>query len=156
MVFANRYHPSCLQVNFNLGDLRALRNGLFDTCRARDIGIIVRTPLAAGFLTGQIGASDTFAPSDHRRRYSTEARQRWIDAVQRLRPVFDEAPQATPAQNAIRFVLSYPVVSTVIPGMMRVSDVRDDLGAARLPRLQDRQRDAIETIYDQMFHQGAA
>jgi aryl-alcohol dehydrogenase-like predicted oxidoreductase len=156
LLFATRYHPACLQVNFNLSDLRALRNGLFETCRARDIGVIVRTPLAAGFLTGQLGVSDTFAASDHRRRYGAEMRARWIDAVRRLRPVFDDAPHATPAQNAIRFVLSFEAVSAVIPGMMRVSDVREDLGTARLPNLQKRRRHAVEAIYAQMFYQGAA
>ena len=156
LLFATRYHPQCLQVNFNLGDLRALHNGLFETCRARDIGVIVRSPLAAGFLTGQLGVSDTFAATDHRRRYDAEMRARWVEAVRRLRPVFDDAPHATPAQNAIRFVLSFEAVSMVIPGMFRVSDVLEDLGAAGLPRLDASRREAVEAIYEQLFYQGAA
>ena len=156
LLFARRYHPGCLQVNFNLGDLRALRNGLFDTCRARDIGVIVRTPLAAGFLTGQLGVSDTFSASDHRQRYGAAMRARWTEAVRRLRPVFDDAPRATPAQNAIRFVLSFGAVSAVIPGMMRVSEVREDLGTAGVPRLDAGRRQAVEAIHDQVFGQEAA
>jgi aryl-alcohol dehydrogenase-like predicted oxidoreductase len=156
LLFATRYHPACLQVNFNLGDLRALHNGLFEMCRARDIGLIVRTPLAAGFLTGGLGVSHTFAATDHRRRYDAEMRARWIDAVERLRPVFDDVPHATPAQNAIRFVLSFAAVSMVIPGMVRVSDVREDLAAAGLPRLDERRRQAVQMIYDEVFQQGAA
>jgi aryl-alcohol dehydrogenase-like predicted oxidoreductase len=156
LLYAQRYHPQSLQVNFNLGDLRALHNGLFEVCRARDIGVIVRSPLAAGFLTGQLGVSDAFAATDHRRRYDAKMRARWIDAVQRLRPVFDDAPRATPAQNAIRFVLSFASVSAVIPGMFRVADVREDLGAAGLPRLDPSRRDAVEAIYQQVFYQGAA
>jgi aryl-alcohol dehydrogenase-like predicted oxidoreductase len=156
LLFATRYHPGCLQVNFNLGDLRALRNGLFDICRARDIGIIVRTPLAAGFLSGQLGVADTFAASDHRRRYGADVRARWIDLARRLQPVFQDAPQATPAQNAIRFVLSFAAVSSVIPGMMRPSEVREDLATARLPQLHRRQRDSVEAIYNAVRHQGAA
>jgi aryl-alcohol dehydrogenase-like predicted oxidoreductase len=151
LLFATRYQPAFLQVNFNLGDLRALRNGLFSTCLERGVGVIVRSPLAAGFLTGQLAVSDTFQASDHRRRYGAEMRARWIDAVRLLRPVFDDAPDATPAQNAIRFVLSFQAVSAVIPGMMRVFDVREDLGTARVPRLQKRQREAVEAIYDQVF-----
>jgi len=156
LLFAARYQPAFLQVNFNLGDLRALRNGLFDACREQGIGVIVRTPLAAGFLTGQIEASTSFAASDHRRRYGVDVRARWADAVRRLRPVFDDAPQATPAQNAIRFVLSFEAVSAVIPGMLRVSDVREDLRAAGLPRLDASRRQAVEAIYDQVFRQEAA
>jgi aryl-alcohol dehydrogenase-like predicted oxidoreductase len=151
LLFAARYHPSFLQVNFNLGDLRALRNGLFEACRAQGIGVIVRTPLAAGFLSGRIDAADTFAVSDHRRRYSTEMRTRWTEAVRLLRPVFDDTPGATPAQNAIRFALSFDVVSAVIPGMMRVSDVREDLGTSRLPRLREDQLRAVEVVYERVF-----
>jgi len=156
LLFATRYHPQSLQVNFNLGDLRALHNGLFQTCRARDIGVIVRSPLAAGFLTGRLGVSDTFAATDHRQRYDAQMRARWVEAVRRLRPVFDDAPHATPAQNAIRFVLSFEAVSMVIPGMFCVSDVREDLGAASLPRLDAIRRQAVEAIYEQVFSQGAA
>jgi aryl-alcohol dehydrogenase-like predicted oxidoreductase len=154
LLFATRYEPACLQVNFNLGDLRAWHNGLFEVCRARDIGVIARSPLAAGFLTGQLAASDTFAASDHRRRFDAERRTRWTDAVRLLRPIFDDAPDATPAQNAIRFGLSFEAVSVVIPGMMRVADVREDLGAQALPRLQPGQLRAVEAIYERVFSGG--
>jgi aryl-alcohol dehydrogenase-like predicted oxidoreductase len=138
-------------VNFNLGDLRALRNGLFDACGARTIGVIVRTPLAGGFLTGQLAPSDEFADSDHRRRYDAEMRTRWIDAVRRLSPAFGDVPAATPAQNAIRFTLSFDAVSAVIPGMMRVSDVREDLAATDLPRLTPEQLRIVGAVYDEVF-----
>ena len=151
LLFVARYQPSFLQVNFNLGDLRAWRNGLFEACRAQGIGVIVRTPLAAGFLSGRIGAAETFGVSDHRRRYSGEMRARWTEAVRLLRPVFADAPDATPAQNAIRFALSFDAVSAVIPGMMRVSDVREDLGTSRLPHLRAEQLRAVEAIYEQVF-----
>jgi aryl-alcohol dehydrogenase-like predicted oxidoreductase len=151
LLFAARYRPATLQVNFNLADLRAARNGLFDACRARGIGVIVRTPLAAGFLTGEIAADATFGPADHRARYDAATRARWAEAVRRLQPLFDDAPEATPAQNAIRFCLSFDAVSAVIPGMMRTTDVRDDLDASRLPQLDARRLAAIGAIYDEVF-----
>jgi aryl-alcohol dehydrogenase-like predicted oxidoreductase len=151
LLFVTRYDPACVQVNFNLGDLRALRGGLFDACRGRGIGVIVRTPLAAGFLTGQLGADETFDESDHRRRYDAGTRARWIEAVRLLNPVFADAPEATPAQNAIRFCLSFDAVSSVIPGMMRISDVQEDLAATRLPRLQAPELREVEAIHDRVF-----
>lgn len=159
LLMANRYDPEAIQViqvNFNLGDLRALRNGLFDRCRDRGIGVIVRTPLAAGFLAGASGPSDAFAPSDHRRRFGPEARARWREAVRLLAPVFDDVPAATPAQNAIRFCLSFEAVSTVIPGMMRASDVRDDLATSPLPCLDPERLRAVEAIYDRVFGEGSS
>jgi aryl-alcohol dehydrogenase-like predicted oxidoreductase len=151
LILAQRFRPASLQVNFNLADLRALRNGLFDTCREQSIAIIARTPLAAGFLTGRLAVEDKFDDSDHRARFGRTTRTRWIEAVQCLRPVFDDAVGATPAQNAIRFCLSFPEVSAVIPGMMRVSEVRENLAASRLPPLAERQLRTVEEIYDRVF-----
>ena len=151
MLFAERYRPATLQVNFNLADLRAHRSGLFGQCSRLGIGVIVRTPLAAGFLTGGIDASERFAESDHRARYDATMRERWAEAVRRLASVFGDSPGVTPAQNAIRFCLSFDAVSTVIPGMMRVEEVRDDLAASRLPRLDPTQLKAVEQVYDEVF-----
>lgn len=150
LLFAQRYRPSCLQVNFNLGDLRALRNGLFDRCLTSGIGVIVRTPLASGFLTGQLGDTQ-FSDTDHRQRFDAATKARWRESVRQLDSVFGDVAGATPAQNAIRFCLSFDAVSTVIPGMMRVSDVVDDLGAADLPHLRADQRRAVEAVYDRIF-----
>jgi aryl-alcohol dehydrogenase-like predicted oxidoreductase len=149
LAFVQRYRPSSIQVNFNLADLRAVRNGLFDYCLANGVGVIVRTPLASGFLTGQL-ADDAFAPTDHRRRFDAETKARWSDSVRLLGPVFDDV-SATPAQQALRFCLSFDAVSTVIPGMMRVTDVTDDLAASSLPRLRAEQLRAVDGIYDRIF-----
>lgn len=151
LLFARNYRLTSLQVNFNLGDLRALRNGLFDECLARRIGVIVRTPLASGFLTGQLDEDEIFGEADHRRRFDSATRARWTDCVRVLGPVFDDGARATPAQNAIRFCLSFEAVASVIPGMMRRSDVHEDLAAAALPRLRADQLRAVETAYDRIF-----
>jgi len=151
LVFARRHAPAFLQVNFNLGDLRALRNGLFALCQQARIGLIARTPLAAGFLTGRIDPASTFAPTDHRRRFSLDVRRRWVEAVKRLEPVFSDAPTATPAQQAIRFCLSFPSITSVIPGMMRREEVLEDLGTAPLPRLSAHQLREVDAVYDRVF-----
>src|SRR5207244_190777 len=41
----SEFEIDALQVNFNLTDQRALQNGLLDTCAARGIAVIIRTPL---------------------------------------------------------------------------------------------------------------
>jgi aryl-alcohol dehydrogenase-like predicted oxidoreductase len=151
LLFIRRFRPDTVQVNFNLADLRAWRNGLFDLCHDQGTGLILRTPLAAGFLSGSITPSTTFGEADHRARYDDATRARWSDAVRRLEPVFADVPEATPAQNAIRFCLSFDAVSAVIPGMMRVAEVREDLGSSLLPRLDASQRQAVGQVYDEVF-----
>jgi aryl-alcohol dehydrogenase-like predicted oxidoreductase len=150
LLLVRRFTPDAVQVNFNLGDLRARRSGLFDACRRRGIAVIARTPLAAGFLTGALG-DGAFADEDHRNRFDADTRARWVAAVERLRPVFDDVPEATPAQNALRFCLSFEAVTHVIPGMTHVAHVRENLAAARLPRLSPSQLRVIEATYDDLF-----
>ena len=62
----------CIQVNFNLSDQRALQDGLFDLCFKKGVGVIVRTPLCFGFLTGQYADKNKMAETDHRRQWSQD------------------------------------------------------------------------------------
>lgn len=151
LIFARQYTPACLQVNFNLADLRALRNGLFEQCKQKSIGVIVRTPLAFGFLTGRVRSDQHFEESDHRRRFSHDTRARWADAPKLYDSVFSGNGAATPAQNALRFCLSFDSVSTVIPGMMEVAHVRENLHASDAGALHAEQLRMIDEIYDMSF-----
>ena len=71
LVAINRFGLSCIQVNFNLVDQRALSNGLFDLCRKQGVGVIVRTPLCFGLLTGRYSPESKFGPGDHRSSWSS-------------------------------------------------------------------------------------
>lgn len=148
LFFIEQYHPWCIQVNFNLTDMRAAHNGLLDRCEKESVGVIIRTPLAFGFLTGCLEPSRDFETGDHRRRFSAEQRSRWADAVGLYEGVFAQCGRATPAQNALRFCLAFQCVSTVIPGMMEVSHVIENLGAVEIERLPSGAIDEIEAIYD--------
>lgn len=53
----------------------------------------------------------------------------------------------TAAQLALRFCLSVPGVSTVIPGMMNVREVEENVIAGDLPLLNESERRDIEEIY---------
>jgi aryl-alcohol dehydrogenase-like predicted oxidoreductase len=151
LFFIEEYPLHCVQVNFNLTDLRALQNGLFDLCLRKSVGIIVRTPLAFGFLTGRVEPGQDFDALDHRRRFSPEARARWLEAVALYQGVFGQRKGATPAQNALCFCLSFPCVSTAIPGMMAAAHVNDNLGATGMDPLDSRQLRAIEELYNRNF-----
>src|SRR6185436_15882152 len=39
---------------------------LFEQARRRDVGVIVRVPLASGLLTGKLSRESSFAADDHR------------------------------------------------------------------------------------------
>ena len=137
----------CVQVNFNLADQRAVDNGLFDLCARAGAGVIVRTPLCFGFLTGKYDARTQFAQSDHRNRWSVEQRERWTQASGLFASVVGGSDALAPAQIALRFCLSFAAVSTVIPGMQRVSEVEENVQASSLGALESAQREALREAY---------
>lgn len=111
-----------VQVIYNIYDQMPARN-LFPLCREHNIGVIARVPFDEGALTGRINQDTVFPPGDFRESYFAGDRKRQVMehnlAICRdLR--MDE--QALPA-IALRFCLSDPAVSTVIPGMRSLSSV---------------------------------
>lgn len=138
----------CVQANFNLIDQRAIDSGLVDLCAARGAGIIARTPLVFGFLTGQYAATDQFAPDDHRRRWTPEQRAQWAAAPKLFEPLIAGEPQ-TPSQFALRFCLSFPAVSAAIPGMLVRQHVAENTAASDLGPLPAATREQVVAIYRQ-------
>ena len=137
----------CIQVNFNLVDQRASTNGLFELCQRENVGVIVRTPLCFGFLTGAHSADTKFTAGDHRSRWSPGQIQRWAGALDLFPSAMAGEEGQTPAQFAIRFCLSYPSVSTVIPGMLLDSEVEENTAASAMGQLSNTDLSQIEQVY---------
>lgn len=136
----------CLQVNFNMSDQRALENGLIDLCREKEVGLIARTPLCFGFLTGRYSPQARFGPTDHRSRWSRGQIELWAQGAQVFSSVV-KAPSQTQAQFALRFCLSYQGISTVIPGMLSQQEVEENCLASELGFLRRKERLEVEKIY---------
>jgi aryl-alcohol dehydrogenase-like predicted oxidoreductase len=105
-----------VQVIYNVFDQSPERN-LFPLAMARNIGVIARVPLDEGSLTGQINENTRFAPGDFRVGYFRGDRKKQVreHVESLLRDLGVEA--ASLPEIALRFCLSNPAVSTVIPGM---------------------------------------
>ncbi|HYL89992.1 MAG TPA: aldo/keto reductase, partial [Burkholderiales bacterium] len=125
------YPFDAVQVNFNLLDQRAVDSGLMDLCRERGAGIIVRTPLCFGFLTGGYSATQQYDASDHRSRWNVEQRKVWASAYELFSGIKGRVD--TPAQFALRFCLSFDAVSSVIPGMLTRAHVEENAAASQGP-----------------------
>ncbi|HEY3074052.1 MAG TPA: aldo/keto reductase [Burkholderiales bacterium] len=139
------YPFDAVQVNFNLLDQRVLDTGLMDRCKERGAGIIVRTPLCFGFLTGEYSAAQEYDASDHRSRWNLEQRRVWSSAYELFSGV--KGRTDTPAQFALRFCLSFDAVSSVIPGMLTREHVRENAAAAEAPPLGPAETGRIREIY---------
>ena len=82
-----------------------------------NVGIIVRVAFDEGSLTGKWTKDTTFPPDDFRRNYF--AGDRLARSVERAGKVAGtlEGSGYTMPQAALKFVLSHPAVTTVIPGI---------------------------------------
>jgi aryl-alcohol dehydrogenase-like predicted oxidoreductase len=86
----------------------------------RNLGVLGRVPLDEGGLTGTITEESAFDPRDFRSEYFRGERKRQVvERVNVLRRDLGVSDGGLP-EVALRFCLSQPAVSTVIPGMRRV------------------------------------
>jgi aryl-alcohol dehydrogenase-like predicted oxidoreductase len=131
LAIAEQRKVDCVQVNFNILDQRAIDCGLFDACAANGVGVICRTPLCFGFLTGKYRADADYAASDHRSRWSVHQRQRWALGAELFAKWRHGTPE-TPAQFALRYCLSFDAVTCAIPGMLTADHVDENAASSDL------------------------
>ncbi|MBX9633998.1 MAG: aldo/keto reductase, partial [Magnetospirillum sp.] len=122
-----------VQANFNMMDLRALECGLFDLAQSRGVGLVTRTPLCFGFLTGRLSGDEVFAADDHRSRWPRAQLKTWAECARTLLDLGETTDDDT--TTALRFTLSFPAVSTTIPGMLNPAQVAENTKAGRLAPL---------------------
>jgi aryl-alcohol dehydrogenase-like predicted oxidoreductase len=113
----------------------------------KDVGIIVRLPLASGLLSGKFGKDTTFAAEDHRNynrdgaafsvgeTFSGLPFETGIGRVEELRGMLPEGWPMT--HLALRWILDHPAVSTVIAGVSRPQQLADNVAAAERPQLDE-------------------
>lgn len=128
-----------VQVIYNVFDpTPALR--LFPLCVEKKVGVIVRCPFDEGGLTGRIAPTTVFEPGDWREDYFTPPRRAELEgrlrALKKGLPPLAEGGMTLP-MLALRFCLSHPAVSTVIPGMRRTTHVEENLAASDAGPLSD-------------------
>jgi aryl-alcohol dehydrogenase-like predicted oxidoreductase len=141
----NEFGAEVIQLNFNMIDQRAFELGAFDLAKEKKVGVIARTPLAFGFLSGKINDLH-FNPKDHRSVWSEAQLKRWAEAPD-LFSFVNRDPNRTPTQLALQFCLGFDAISTVIPGMLNEAEVNENAVASDLPKLSKEELEAIETVY---------
>lgn len=119
-----------VQANFNMMDVRAVSDGLLDEVTRRQAGFIGRTPLCFGFLAGTIKRDAVFPEGDHRNGWSRAQLDNWIDGAADLLGAVAARPGAEGAQSALRFCLSFPAVSSVIPGILTPAEAAENARAS--------------------------
>lgn len=104
------------QLVFNLINQRATET--LHRAAAKGYGIIARMPLQFGLLTGKISASAAFETTDHRSfRLTDEILNKSLHLLQEKVWPAGKSEGLSETSLALSFILSFPEISTVIPGI---------------------------------------
>jgi aryl-alcohol dehydrogenase-like predicted oxidoreductase len=123
-----------------------------------DVGVIVRIPLASGLLTGTIDADTEFPEDDHRNFNrdgdafdvgETFAGVPLDDGVRAVEALREHVPEhLSMAQFALRWILDFDAVSTVIPGSTTPEHIRSNVAASNAAPLTHQTHGAVRDIYE--------
>jgi aryl-alcohol dehydrogenase-like predicted oxidoreductase len=157
-MMAIRYdNVTTIQIIFNMFRHKPSEK-FFQEAAKRDVGIIVRVPLASGLLTGLYTRDTKFGRTDHRyfnrngamfdkgETFSGVEYSTGLDAVEEIRKLFPESENLAPL--ALKWVLMFPEVSCVIPGASSENQLISNLNAAALDAFSTEQMAGISKIYD--------
>src|SRR3989454_2535263 len=125
-----------VQAIYNIFDQNP-EDDLFPACVEMDVAVIARVPFDEGSLTGTLTKSSKWPEGDWRNIYFVP--DNLVPTVERadaLKPIAESNGISLP-DMALRFILGHPVVSTIIPGMRKLSHVDSNIATSDVGRLSD-------------------
>lgn len=148
---------STVQIIFNMFRQRPAEL-FFSEAKKKDVGIIVRVPLASGLLTGTFNANTNFTSGDHRQfnrngeafdkgeTFSGIDYETGLAAVEALKEIFPE--QINLAPIALKWVLQFDAVSCIIPGASNIKQVDSNISALQISGFTPEQLAAVQQVYE--------
>ncbi len=145
-----------VQIIFNMFRQRPAERFFRLACK-RDVGIIVRVPLASGLLTGKFRKDTKFEKGDHRffnrngtffdkgETFSGIDYETGLKAVGKLKKVFPGHKNLAPV--ALKWILGFEEVSSIIPGASKPEQLLSNLSAENLPNLTEYELYEVDEIY---------
>ena len=146
-----------LQVIFNLFRQKPITE-LFPHTSVRNVGIIVRLPLASGLLTGKFQSTDTFPADDHR-NFNRDGQSfnvgetfaglpfaKGVELAQQLRWIGED--RGNMARASMRWILQHPAVSCVIPGFKNTVQVEDNLATLEAAPFSAEEMERLTSFYE--------
>ncbi len=119
---------SAVQFIFNIFHQKPTET-LLPYAAKNNIGLIARVPLDEGGLTGKFSQNTKLPSADFRNHYFREPRlAELVKRTDALKTLIPDSQSLT--QFALRYILSWPEVSTVIPGMRKTSYVDTNISVS--------------------------
>ncbi len=153
-------YPGVASVQIIYNIFRQRPSGLFfREAKAKNVGVIVRVPLASGLLTGKMTKDTAFAADDHRAfNRNGEAFDKGetfagvpfdvaLEAVEEIRRLVPD--NITMAQFALRWILMEEAVGVVIPGAKNAAQAAANAAASDVAPLPSEVIGELRNIYEQ-------
>lgn len=133
----------------------------FKEARRRQVGVIVRVPLASGLLSGKITRDTAFATDDHRNfnrhgeafdvgeTFAGVPFEVGLQAVEEVRKLVPQG--ASMAAFALKWILMNEAVTVVIPGARNAEQARANAAAADLALLSADVMTATKEVYARLI-----
>jgi aryl-alcohol dehydrogenase-like predicted oxidoreductase len=149
-----------IQIVFNIFRQKPAESFLKEA-KKKNIGIIVRGPLASGLLTGTINQETKFAENDHRNyningeafdvgdTFSGVNFRKGLAAVEKLKDLIPNNFSLT--DLALKWILMHDEVSVVIPGATNKSQVQTNAQVTDLEDISPLLLPKINSIYDELI-----
>ncbi|RBW68206.1 aldo/keto reductase [Bacillus taeanensis] len=132
-------HQTDLASQVNADVIQAVYNRLdhipeervFPSCERQNLGVLVRVPLASGYLSGKYKPGTVFGKNDVRYNQDQKELAEKLQLVEEIQR--QEVPEGVNmAQWALAWCLQHPAVTSVIPGCKNVEQVELNAKAADL------------------------
>ena len=124
---------SAMQIIYNLLEQWPGQE-FFPAARENEVGLLVRVPHSSGMLEGHYTPETVFGPNDHRRH---RPRTWLLNGIEKMKTLefLTEGRGATIGQQALKFILSEPLVCTTLPNIYNAEQLIEFAGAPDLPDL---------------------
>lgn len=144
-----RRRGCAMQIIYNLLEQDPARC-FFGPAREAGIGFLVRVPHSSGMLEGHYTPETTFPPGDHRRH---RPRSWLINGLQKIATLdfLTADGTMTLGQAAIKFILSEPTVTTVLPNIYDREQLAEFAAAPDKPDLTADQLARVAELYARNF-----
>lgn len=136
------------QNRYSIFDRTIEQNGLKDTAEKLKKGIISFSPLAQGLLTDRyLGGipGDSRIKADGRFLKASSLTQERLSQIQKLNEIAENRGQ-TLAEMALGWILRDGIVTSVLIGASKPSQILDNIGALRNTSFTDEELNLIDTI----------
>lgn len=143
----NNYPLSVLELPYSIF-FQSAATDLMPLARKRKVGVLVREPLANGFLTGKYGPAPEFTAGDMRRELPSGYAEAMHEAGVKLDFLTANGVRSK-SQAALRFVLDEPAVSSVVVGMKTPSQVEENVKATDVAPISRAERERIGLVFEE-------